>query len=151
MARSGESMVVVVKKAGALPPRAKLLRPKWTGSVFFRRGMWVAALPRSGKIIGRFTSPGEAESALERRLGVLALTPPSAAMPVSAWVRIVLERRVGEGYRDERAQRSRIVNHVDRDEIGSRPLGEVTELDARKWLGRRQGEGGGGEGARGGA
>lgn len=145
---------VVAVRAKALPPRTKAIRAKWTGTVYREKetGLWVAKLPRSGIVVpgpekgGRFAQGWEAAAALDRAIGVLAESPPSAATLTSAWVRTVVEEREREGYRSARSIKSRVRTHVDGDLIGRVPIGEVTEAMARQWLARMIVKGGGGRG-----
>ena len=118
--------------------RAKLLRPKGSGTVEKTADGFRARLPGLRTIVAKTLTREDAAAALDRAIARLGLAAPGAAplVTLAEHARQVCARRVAEGHRNARNELLSVELHIAGDPIGRMPLGLVDRTHARAWLGR---------------
>src|SRR5579872_93322 len=115
--------------------RAKLLRPKGTGTVGREGGKFRARLPGSSRTIGGFPTAEEASAALEVRTHAGAFNIAQARRTLLVdWMVHVLELRKAMKLRNTAADHSCIRVRMRPDPIGKLTLAELGQGDLRAWM-----------------
>lgn len=115
--------------------RAKMLRPKGTGTVAKEGDRYRARLPGSRRTIGLYETKVAAQGALEERLAALSgQTEFAKRTKLAEWMAHMLEVREGMRLRNGVGDRSTVKVRIAGDPIGKLGMAEVSAPELRAWI-----------------